>query len=167
VVNRREPSPLGDVVFLRSSSVEPRSTVCFSLLITEVVGGVKAHEHPGVESARYRGTAHTTVPSWLWPYQFSIQALVVDSIVALLLMARFLLTRGQADGVFPSTVESRAVSIAFLFAAAFLVLSPVAIVLSAIPYGGGGVPKELKSLFAVTEAIGMYLLYRGLVRGAA
>lgn len=83
------------------------------------------------------------------------------------LLARVLLVQGAQGGVFAGPRHLKLVRVATGVLVAFLVLAPVAAVLSAIPYGGGGVQKEVRSLLAVTQAIGMYLLYRGLVRGAA
>lgn len=106
------------------------------------------------------------MPSWLSPHSPGLPALVLDAAAALLL-ARFLVIRGAKDGVFVPPDAPRAVRIAIRFLLAFLVLAPVVAVLSAIPYGGGGVPAGVRALFAVTQAIGMYLLYQGLVRRTA
>jgi hypothetical protein len=107
-----------------------------------------------------------SIPSWLWPHATSLWSFIVDSVLALLI-ARFLLVRGATDGVLVLSGASRTVHVAFWFAVAFLLLTPIVAVLGAIPYGGGGIPKEVKSLLAVTEIIGIYLIYRGLLRGAA
>jgi hypothetical protein len=106
------------------------------------------------------------IPRGLLPHSQGVVPFVVDSVVALL-MARFLLVRGARDRVFVPFPEARAVGIAFWFFVAFLVLAPVGWILSLIPYGGGVIPREVKTLFAVTEAMGIYLLYRGLIRGVA
>jgi hypothetical protein len=65
------------------------------------------------------------------------------------------------------TPNSTAIRIAFWCAVLFVVAAPLVAVLGAIPYGGGGVPNEVKSIFAVTQIIGVFVIYAGLLRGAA
>jgi hypothetical protein len=110
--------------------------------------------------------APSVTPTWLSPYTPTGWGWVAD-FVAAALIAWYFIYRGTSDRVFKIQPDSALVRIAFWFAIVFLIFAPVAAILGAVPYGGGGVSKEVKSIVAVTQILSIFVIYRALVRGAA
>jgi hypothetical protein len=106
------------------------------------------------------------LPNWLSSYERTFAGSIIDLTVALLL-ARFFLISGQKQQLFTLSRHSLIAAIGFSAAVLFCFLTPIGFILNAIPYGGGGIPTGVRSLLAVTEAVGMFLLYRALLRGDA
>lgn len=103
---------------------------------------------------------------WLSPFETGLRGWSIDAIAAILI-ARYFLQRGFADGVFSLQASPRLIRVALAFAALFVLAATVAMILSAIPYGGGHVPAQAKSVFAVTQLIGIWVIYKGLLHNAA
>ncbi|NML44693.1 hypothetical protein HHL11_13090 [Ramlibacter sp. G-1-2-2] len=81
-------------------------------------------------------------------------ALLLRSGVALML-AWLLLRVLQRRGVAQPPARARLARAAFIVTCVFLLLAPVGFILSAIPYGGGNLPDELRLLPAAAQLLGL------------
>lgn len=87
--------------------------------------------------------------------------------LVMLALAWAVLRAGTKSGVFAVRKDFRTAKIAYRLVVAFLLLTPVAFILSAIPYGGGYLPSELKLLVRAAQLLGLLTLYRMLVAAQA
>lgn len=74
-------------------------------------------------------------------------------------LALLVIRKGIAHGIFQWRPDSRQAKYSYRLLVAYVILSPFAMILSAIPYGGGHVPGELKLLVSAAQILGLWALY--------
>lgn len=96
-----------------------------------------------------------------WQVTFRVPAGAAQALkfAVSMLLAILTLRAGIASGIFRPRPDSRPAKYSYRLLAVFLILAPVAMILSAIPYGGGHVPAELKLLISAAQLLGLCALY--------
>jgi len=104
-----------------------------------------------------------------WPISFSVPPGVAQAgkFVVSILLGVMVLRAGTTGGIFRPQPDSRQAKYAYRLLVVFLILAPVAMILSAIPYGGGYVPAELKLLVSAAQLLGLWALYAMLNKNTA
>lgn len=104
-----------------------------------------------------------------WQVAFRVPAGAAQALkfAVSILLAIMALRAGIAGGIFRPQPDSRPAKYSYRLLVVFLILAPVAMILSAIPYGGGYVPAELKLLISAAQLLGLWALYAILTKDTA
>ncbi|WP_431096073.1 hypothetical protein [Polaromonas aquatica] len=104
-----------------------------------------------------------------WQVTFRVPAGAAQALkfAVSMLLAIMALRAGIASGIFRPQPDSRQAKYSYRLLVVFLILAPVAMILSAIPYGGGYAPAELKLLISAAQLLGLWALYAMLNKDTA